>query len=89
MYTAHRHTTLPCTPPAVMPMFYTACSPAISLYAPPTGMSLCHLHTVAVYRAVQLGHVGVCEVLVNSLVDIHAKTANGFTALHYAVGYRR
>ena len=41
------------------------------------------------FRAVQLNGIDICDVLINSLVDIQAKTSTGLTALHYAVAYRR
>ena len=40
-------------------------------------------------RAVQLDNLEICELLVNSLCHLHAKTDDGLTALHYAVSYRR
>ncbi|XP_074646427.1 uncharacterized protein LOC141902548 [Tubulanus polymorphus] len=40
-------------------------------------------------KAVQLNNLKICELLVNSLCHIEARTESGFSALHYAVAYRR
>lgn len=36
-----------------------------------------------------MDNLEICKVLVNSLCDLSYKTEDGFTALHYAVAYRR
>ena len=41
------------------------------------------------FRAVQQDNLDICTILVNTLCDLEAKTTDGLTALHYAVGYRR
>lgn len=40
-------------------------------------------------RAIQKDNKEICELLVNSLCKLQAKTTSGLNALHYAVGYRR
>jgi len=40
-------------------------------------------------KSVQLENMEICDLLVNSLCKIQAKTDDGLTALHYAVAYRR
>lgn len=44
---------------------------------------------IYVFRGVQLNNRTICELLLNSMCDKEARTADGFTALHYAVAYRR
>ena len=36
-----------------------------------------------------MGSYEICDVLINSMCKIQMKTEDGFTALHYAVGYRQ
>ena len=36
-----------------------------------------------------MDNLAICEVLVNSLCDLDYRTEEGFTALHYAIAYRR
>ncbi|XP_067941805.1 putative ankyrin repeat protein RF_0381 [Watersipora subatra] len=40
-------------------------------------------------KAVQLDNLPICQVLVNSLCNLSYQTEEGFTALHYAIAYRR
>ncbi|XP_062569296.1 putative ankyrin repeat protein RF_0381 [Saccostrea cucullata] len=40
-------------------------------------------------KAIQKDSKEICELLINSLCKLHAKTTSGLNALHYAVGYRR
>ncbi|XP_061180289.1 putative ankyrin repeat protein RF_0381 isoform X2 [Saccostrea echinata] len=40
-------------------------------------------------KAIQKDNKEICELLINSLCKLHAKTTSGLNALHYAVAYRR
>lgn len=40
-------------------------------------------------KAVQMNNLEICQMLINSLCDKHAKTDDGLTALHFAIAYRR
>ncbi|KAK3603435.1 hypothetical protein CHS0354_009418 [Potamilus streckersoni] len=40
-------------------------------------------------KSVQIDSKKICELLINALCKIHAKTNDGLNALHYAVAYRR
>ncbi|XP_056022784.1 ankyrin-2-like isoform X2 [Ostrea edulis] len=40
-------------------------------------------------KAIQKDNKEICELLINSLCKLQAKTTSGLNALHYAVGYRR
>ncbi|KAK6184637.1 hypothetical protein SNE40_007072 [Patella caerulea] len=43
----------------------------------------------ALIKAIQFNNKDMCELLINSLCDLKAKTSGGLTALHYAVSYCR
>ncbi|XP_059170595.1 putative ankyrin repeat protein RF_0381 [Physella acuta] len=40
-------------------------------------------------KAIQLDNIEMCQLLINSMCKIQSKTGDGFTALHFAVVYRR
>ncbi|KAK7505757.1 hypothetical protein BaRGS_00003028 [Batillaria attramentaria] len=40
-------------------------------------------------KAVQMDNLEICQMLINSLCDKHAKTEDGLTALHFSIAYRR
>ncbi|XP_035829420.1 putative ankyrin repeat protein RF_0381 [Aplysia californica] len=40
-------------------------------------------------KSVQLNNLEICDLLVNSMCKIHAKTEEGLTALHFSIAYRR
>ena len=45
--------------------------------------------SVLFFRAVQMGNLEIVDLFANSLCNLEARTEDGFTALHYAVSYRR